>query len=382
MTAPAVSETDTAPAGDGEYSLAEALNRRAESLGFLPDDPGPDAPSEPAPKDAPPADQPTEVATPGVDSTKPADELEPPADQPDPFKAALKDAAPLPYRVNGADKQFDGILLLKDGRALVPADRVDDVRNRIAREESNAAAVKGLIAEKQAVEQRFGGVKGITEKLELAAQTDAAALLILNAIASDPTRFVAVENGQIVPNTAQITMLRREAALAAKDAQWRVREEWGEAEQTLAQSSSDAQVRESAVPNALTQYFNDIHADDRAMLTRNASAYLFTVTPEQARDHGWPVGALMVDLPRMQADVQHLKSVRGVTATAVAKREVAERVNAARTPAKPVVPPKPKPAPRNGDGTFKERPKLTPGQVFDRIRSGGSIANHVPDDDA
>lgn len=383
MTAPAVPEIDTAPQGDaGEFSLAEALERRAASLNILPDEPGLTPPDDPAPPDAPKADQPPEVATPEADSTKPETPTTPEPTAPDPFEALVKDAAPLPYRVNGADKQFDGILLLKDGRALVPADRVDDVRNRIAREESNAAAVKGLIAEKQAVEQRFGGVKGITEKLELAAQTDASALHILRTIAADPTQFVMVKDGQIVTNTDRINFLVRESLVAAREAKFDVREEWGKAEQNFTQSANDAQVRESAVPNALTQYFPDVHADDRAMLTRNAGAYLFTVTPEQARDHGWPLGTLMVDLPRMQADVSHLKSVRGQTQASTVKRDEAAKVNAARTPAKPVVTPKPKPQPRAQDGTFTERPKLSASQIFDYARMGKSIARTVPDDDA
>lgn len=121
-----------------------------------------DSAPEPDPAASLEADPPLDADAPVDSTTPPTDPTE--ADQPpavDPWAALAKDAAPLSYKQDGTAKTFDGILEVPGKGALIPADKLDAVRNMVARHESNAAATKDLYAFRQQVDG-LGGVASST----------------------------------------------------------------------------------------------------------------------------------------------------------------------------------------------------------------------------
>lgn len=382
MTAPVAEPVATAPEPDlnDDALVAAALSARMERQQHLfPDEPAAEpAATDPTPKDVP-APDPAAVAAPdGADSTKPAQEGDAPADPdaPDPFAVLAKDAKPLGYRVNATDRVFDAILEVPGKGALIPADKLDEVRNMVARYESNAAAVKDLMPKVQQYEA-LGGTEKFHEALERNAQLNAASMLILQTVFNDPRQFV---NDDGTPNTVALEMLRREAKVAAQEARFSVITERQTQQQTMQSSSRDSEVRQTAIPSHLSEHHKDLHADDRAFIERKASQYLFAVTPEQAPHYGVPVGTLMINVDDLTADVTHLKGIRAKTVPAappVAAVQAAQKAaaeNAKRAPA-----PKPKAAaapPRDRETGQWTRPKrLDASEIFDRARSGQSIGD-------
>jgi hypothetical protein len=323
-----------------------------------PDDAGPGdtpAPAVDAPADPPtvPAAEPADAEpgdTPDADAAEPADS---PTTPDDPFAVLMKDAKPLTYKQDGAERTFDAILSVGDGKpALIPPERVAEVRDMVARYEHNRAANNELYQTVQKFEQQFGGYKGITEKLEVAAQTNAAAMHILDAVMKDPLAFVARdEAGNIVRNDYALNLLRKEATLAAREAQWQARTEWQQAEHTFAASTSEAQTRAVAIPNAIDTHFAHVPVEDRtqakAFFTAMGDALMFKATPEQALQFGVAPGTLMVDLPKMAPYFAQLAAAREASSKAATAQAQAAKFNAAQekpttgTPAKPLPPRKP-----------------------------------------
>lgn len=394
MTAIAPDTDDSGPIDDG--ALADALNARyggADSpLGLLPDEPDTPAPETPAPDKA--AETPEPDAGPDAPAPVEGDEAAT-APAPDPFAELLQAGKPLTYTVDRQPKTFDGILEIEGKGALIPADKLADVRDRLAREESNAAFTKDLYAEKQRYEQDFGGYEGIVQKLESAAQINAAALHIMDTLQKSRDA-----NGNIALDAYSYSLLVKEAGLKAKEAQWEYRTEREAAHQQHATSQSEAQVRETAIPTAI-ESFRTIHPTltdaDLAAAARHfapfADALTFKATPEQAAQWGVKPGTVMVDRQKMAAwfeDRVATATERTQTATAAATanaaRAKAEKENAARI-AKPVTKPKPvETRPRNKDGTFAEadeRPSTTTimnrALAGQRVRDGSSWRNGTDD---
>ena len=399
MTAPTLDAATAAPEVDlnDDALVAAALSARMERQQHLfPDEPAaePAAP-DPAPKDAP-APDPVAVAAPdGADSTTPAQEGAAPAapDAPDPFAVLAKDAKPLGYRVNATDRVFDAILEVPGKGALIPADKLDEVRNMVARYESNAAAVKDLMPKVQQldsltythkdangqVQETLRGADAFHRVMERNAQLNAASMLILKSLTENPRRFV---NDDGTPNADAIEFLLEKASVASERARFSTITERQTQQQTLTRQSTETEVRTTAVPNYLAQHHADLHAEDRAFLERRANQYLFTVTPEQAPHYGVAAGTVMLNLDDLNADLTHVKTLRqktvateSATSAAVKAAEKAAAENARRNP----VPPKPKaPAapPRDRETGQWTRPKrLDPSEIFDRARSGVSIGD-------
>ncbi len=363
MTAPAL-DTD-APIPDD--LLAQAFANKMDRNPLALDD-APDAgDSPPAPTDAPEVvDPPSDDAPQEPDSTTPADATTEPVDPVavvDPFATVTKDAVPLAYRVNGTDRTMDAILELPNGKGgFIPADKLADVRNVVARYESNEAFVREYVAERKQYEA-LGGIPKFHEMQEQNAQLNAASVLILDAITKNPLQFVQVAGDQIVPNQERIQFLIEQAAVHAQRARFDTLAQRSQAQQTFAQTQTEEQVRQTAVPNAIAQHFADVHPDDRAHVVANAKRYLYPASADDAQRYNVRVGELMVDLPQMQADFAHLKSVRGTSATATQAAAKAAQFNARVTPKAPPVAAKPKAKPlppRGEDGKFVEgKPKYT-----------------------
>lgn len=399
MTAPNVADTDlSAPIDDGD--LASALNARYGGvdapLGLLPDEEQSDTTNTITPDAETPApDKTPETSDPdaGADPEGPPVEGEEDAtaSAPDPFAEMLAAGKPLTYTVDRQPKTFDGILEIEGKGALIPADKLADVRDRLAREESNAAYTKALHAETQRYEQAFGGFDGITQKLESSAQINAAALHIMDVLSKSRD-----ERGNIALDAYSYNLLVKEAGLKAKEAQWDFRAERETQATQHAATAQDAQVRETAIPTAIAS-FKELHPTltdaDMAAATRHFSqftdALMFKATPEQAAQWGVKPGTWMVDRNKMAGwfeDRVATQAQRTQTATAETARAKAAKENAARTPAKPAPKPKAPERPRNADGTFAEateRPSMTTimnrALAGQRVKDGTSWRNNTDD---
>ena len=404
MTAPTLDAVTTAPEVDlnDDALVAAALSARMERQQHIfPDEPAADpAASNPPPKDAPAPDPATVAAPDGADSTTPAPDGAAPADPaPDPFAVLAQDAKPLGFRVNATDRTLDAILEVPGKGARIPADRLDEVRNMVARYESNADAVRQLLPRVQELDrlthsrtdaqgqtETFHGVEAYQRLAEEHAALNQVGGIILPYL-MNPDNLLSLlaldANNRVVPNQDALALLRDRVKLVDQQARFEAQREWGSRNQQHQQTAQDESVRLSAVPGYLAQAHPDLHAEDRAFLERRAATYLFTVAREQAAQYGQPAGTLMIDVDSLHADIAHLKAVRGaaqttqVAATAAVKAaEKAAAENAKRNTAP--VPPKAKSnaPPRDSETGQWTRPKrLSAAEIFDRSRSGESIGS-------
>lgn len=373
MTAPV---TDT-PIPDAD--LAAAFHTEAD-LGLEPVSEATDAPPE--------ADQPEVEDAPATDSTTPEPEA-PEADQPpaDPFADLLTNAKPLPYKVDGTERAFEHILELPDGKGgFIPADKLAEVRNLVARYESNAEATKELYAFRQQVD-RLGGLERFTATQEQYAQLNKVGLLLMDAI-QHPERLVAFDDqGRLVRNDREMDFLLRELHIAKQAAQFEARAKFSEQEQAWTAETSEAQVRQTAIPAAidgLVQHFG-LGPDDRdaavQFFGQFTDSLLFKATPEQAQQFGVAPGTLMVDRPKMAAWFEDRAARQSQVAEAAKARAAAAAENAKRVA--PKVAPKvtkPKSVPRNTDGTFAERQRRDPSDYFNAALAGKPTPGTTPED--
>lgn len=373
VTAP-TTEVD-APLSDEVLSRAfEMFPNGPDGAPADPEEPDPVAPETTEADPPPKAEGDTPDSTTPTDTTAAADQ--PPA--PDVWAELTKEAKPLSYKQSGEAKVFDGILEVPGKGAIIPADKLEDVRNLVARYESNAATTKDLHAKMQHVERAYGGVSGIQEKMELSAQINAAAMQILNALTTDPTQFVAVVDGQIVPNAPAIASVRREAMLAAREAVWEERQEREKQEQTWQAETGDTDVRQHAVPNAIDQLAPRFHlSPDDVQAAKTyfgpfADALTYKATPEDAQKYGYPVGTWLVNVEKMRPWLEGRQTEKKQQQEAEKAKLAAVRENATRAPAKPApkAAPKAKVAPRNEDGTFKERKRYSASEHIERALAG------------
>lgn len=358
MTNPAsVDEQDVdGPATDDAALFNDLMaldNANAESL-LAPDGAAdkPDA-TVPEPDETPAGDDPDPDASEAdkpTDAVAEADTTDPVAD--DPLAGLLENAKPLSITVNDAARTFDAILELDGKGGFIPADKLDEVRNLVARYESNAEATRELFAFRKEVD-RLGGVDKFHETAEQNAQLNAASLLILNAVTQNPAQFV---NPDGTPNRERIEFLIQQAGVQAERARYDYRKEREQQAAQWTDEATEATVRDGAIPNAIHAVagrFGLTDADVQAAIaqfTPLASALLFKATPEQAQQFGVKPGTWMVDLPKMEPWLRERQEWRKAQAADADRRAKAAKENAART-AQPRNPAtgqfaKPKPAPK------------------------------------
>jgi hypothetical protein len=360
MTSPASTEApaavDASPSDDNEAlyaALTSEVDRGVEDFGAVLAADAPENQPPPAEADKPAGDEPDAPVGDVPDNGEGAEAATAPAA--DPFAEMMKDGKPLTYTVDRQAKTFDGILEIPGKGALIPADKLDDVRNRLAREESNAAFTKELYTERQRYEQ-LGGYDGILKKLELAEQTNAAALAIMD---------VATKNPGLLTDPATMQSVIREATLAAREAVWQFRTEHEKQQQAHVATQSDAQAREQGIPNAVRSFMDEpaykgkLTDADLAAAERHFAKFpndlYFTASPEQALVWGVRPGTLLVDRNKMVDWFDDRIAARTQTATADTARKDAEKFNATVTPPKPAALP-----PRRRDGTFKPAAAVKP----------------------
>lgn len=379
MTSP-TTETEPAGAADNDADLFAALTGQDtahEALApHLPETPEPetatDAPETP---DSPEGD--TEVPDPEDVTADPSPDALAPDTPSDPFAALLESAKPLTYKVNGQERTLDGILEVEGKGAVIPHDKVQDIRNLIARSESNAESNRELYSFRQEVE-RLGGVEKFVKEAERTAMTDAASTLILEAVTQNPAQFVNADGS---PNRERIDFLIQQAAVKAERARYDFRAQQETQAHQYREESTIGQARETAIPEALASVAGQFGLDASdiqaavAHFGPFADALLFKATPEQAAQFGVKAGQLMVDLPKMEPWLRDRQARKQEVTALTAKRQQAAKENAARTAqtAKPVA----KPVARNPqNGQFKTPPaprKMSGAELKRRALAGKPI---------
>ena len=377
MTAPVAEVDIPIPDDDLARELQSYVDRPALDIGAG-DEPAPDAP---APADQPPTD-PTapEGTTPeGAVPPEPVD----PAKDTDPFAELTKDAKPLTYRVNGAERTHDLILEVPGKGAVIPADKLDGFRNYVARAESNTEAVKQLLGEREQYE-RAGGLEKFHEQAESYAALNAVGLLLIDAI-EDPLSLVTIVDGQVVPHTERISILQDRMRVAKDRAIYDTRSQRSAAEQTSRTTAQQSQQRQTAIPDTIDAHFASFTPEDRedakSYFGQDPDLYTFTVTPENAAQYGQPVGTLMVRANLIKSYLDKRVALKGSVQTEQAKRTQAEKENATRVTTRSVVQAKPKTKgqPRAEDGTFVTKPRWTKDEMMDRALANKS--NDPADED-
>ena len=362
-------------------ALASELEAYVNRDSMLLDDEPEKEPATDAPKvaDQPPAAEPVQDGT-----TPPTDPATPAADPlaPDPFAALVKDAKPMPFRVNGAERLHDLILEVPGRGAVIPADKLDAFRNTVARSESNAEAVTSLLAEREQYEA-LGGVEKFHAQEERFAAINAVGLLLLDAI-ENPLSLVALDaQNNVVPNTDRLAMLRQQVDIARREAVYETRTKRSDAVSTRQGTAQETQARQRAIPDTLDgEHFAKYNPEDRAaakaFFGKNPDAYTFKVTAENAAQYGQPLGTLMVRADLLRDYLDERVALRGTAQTDQQKRAAALKENATRVTTRPA--PKPAAQPRAKDGTFVEakRARWTKDEMIDRALAGKS---NDPNDD-
>jgi len=323
-----------------------------------------------APADAPPPD------APAADAPAPS-----PAAAPAPTDAAAPDtpvvaddpmvgATSLSYRVDGQEKTYDGIKILKDGGAVIGDDAtLADLQRKLGERDHLVGTNATLYKQSQALERLtewkttgsdgkesvLTGAQGI-EAQRIALGTTAAALQTIASIFTEaPSKFLGQDkDGNIVWNPEAIEQLRLRSTLAERDARDAVRVQMTS---LAATPTTPAAPDIPALAPQIIQQTATALGVDKAALTSEAVAFLTDLlpqfirpaTPEDRRlNPALTIGEPVVD-PRFEKLVAQQAAQRKVVAqtaqtTAAATAANAARIAAARPKAaapKPAAPQKP-----------------------------------------
>lgn len=390
MTSPTTETEPTTPsAADDDAALFAALTGQTDAHDAIAphmasETPEAETPTEPEATTEPDAGVDPQQAAPEA-KADPTPEADAAADTTpsDPFAALLGNAKPMTYKVNGEARTLDGILEVEGKGALIPADKVQDIRNLIARSESNAESNRELYGFKQEVE-RFGGLDAFHQQAERTAMTDAASVLILEAVTKNPAQFVNPDGS---PNRERIDFLIQQAAVHAERARYDYRTQREQQVSQWREEASVGEARETAIPDAIAHAAEQFGLDDSdiqaaaAHFAPFAEALLFKATPEQAAQWGVKPGTLMVDLPKMEPWFRDRAERKKELASLSAKREQAAKENAARAAqtAKPVA----KIPPRNPQNGQFQQEKQVPKRKMSgaEMRRRALAGKPIPGDD-
>lgn len=387
MTAPAAVTTAAAPEVDlnddalVSAAIGAALERKQH---LLPDEPvnEPEPVTEPAKAEAAPEGE-----------EAPPEGEEPPP--PDPFATLLADAKPLTYKRSGRDETFDGILEIPGKGALIPSDKVDHVRNLIARHEANAADTQRLYGEikryerltyKDSAQAEHKGLAAVHRMQEEQAYTNASSGVIFEHL-MNPQKLLSLlardEQGNLLMQLSRegMSALQDRARFAGERAAFDTQSRRSTEEAEFARSSQEEAALGNAIPDAIDRAFPDADAATRAeakeIFGPLGRALMFQVTPEQAAEYGQPVGTWMVATGRMEKWFADRLTARSSTSAAQAAAAKAAADNARRTPPKAATPTKKAPTlPRDPDNGQWVRPtRLSPSEIMDRSLAGLPIGS-------
>lgn len=305
-----------------------------------------DADGSPLPK----AGDPTDVTAPATpDATDPpaaaaATDTPAPDATPDP----LASATALTYTVDGETRTFDGILEVAGEGAIIPAEHLNAVRDRLQLADKREADNRALYAQVQSFEQA-GGLAHLHKLATDNAGLNALVLKLGDAL--DNLDQFLVPNGQggvqVDPRVRDV--FYRELLLTAKEARAKAETERGaaarDAEAARASAASEAAEAETGVTAAvdsLVEAFK-LTPEDRAEALENfrplASALLKRMTPDLAAQHpGFKAGDKYVDRAMMVAWFRGRQAANEKAAKAEAAAKAAAAENAKRLAAPPVAP--------------------------------------------
>lgn len=362
MTTPTADVLDAGTANpdglnDAELALASILDADPEihATDGRPETPGA-APSA-APTDAngsslPSADKAAspDAAKPTAPETPAATPTEPVADTTAPTPAAdpLASAKPLRYTVDGEDRTFDGILEVEGEGAIIPADALNAVRDRLQLADKREADNRALYAQVQAFEQA-GGLPKLHDLAEQNAALNAV-VAKLGAAMDDLSTLVSVDaNGQLVINERARDLLFRDVVLTGKEARAQAAAARAQAAQQVQAQTADTQAVEQGLHAAVDRYVAHfgLTPEDRAAAVAQfgpfAGALVKTATPDDAVRFGMKVGERYFDPAPMQAWFADRKTMREAATKQAEAAQRAAAENAKRIAA--AAPPVPRAAP-------------------------------------
>lgn len=284
-----------------------------------------------------------------------------PVEPPDPFGEALKDAAPVTYKVDGQDKTFDGIVVTKSGHGVIPPDKLDRLRNTLGLAEKSIADNRTLYERTRRFDQ-LGGEQKIAELSAQVAQLDAAGSHLLNLL-NDPTALLMLDaEGNVVKNPKAIADLTEKLQFASKVAGFEAQQQF----QGLLQQQQQQQVDTTQQGRALDAVIGQLHeqypdltpgdlAAAKAHFGQFTNALFRQATPADAQQYGYRIGEWLIDTPKMVPFFEERANLRREQGEAAKAREAAAAENRKRVASPP--PPKQKAQPRHEDGTFAKQHK-------------------------
>lgn len=402
MTAPA---TDPTPAVNEDAALVEHLTGPNDGERFLDDliagseplDGTPSEGTEPPKVEAKPDDAPKAATEPVVEAGTPPV---------DPFAELVGKGKPLTYKVSGAERTFDGIVTLPDGKgAFVPPDKLDHVQRALSSAEANRESNRQLYeqvqgfqrlsyegpANAQGQRETFTGLDAHYRMQEDLAAVNTVAGLLFETLTT-PAKLLGLltldANNNVVPNPQALRDLQDRATFLRDRASFDARQNRATTTQQFEVKQQDAALREAAIPDAIDRAFPDADPADReaakAYFGQFRESLLFVADADAASQYGVAPGTLMVAVQKMAPWFAERAENRVRTTKEAEARRKAEAENQARLAQKPAnpAPVRPTSTQQNRDpktGKFAEGTttrKMTHAEILRAIRRGEDI----PDD--
>ena len=272
----------------------------------------------------------------------------------------LDGATPFPYTVDGESRTFDGITVLKSGGAIIAADALPKLQQRLSERDhlfdqgrkdfQRYADLERLTAwpkrDAQGNVTDITGPDAIWEMRATGAQA-MAAVRVVNDFLKDPAKFatlvgVDAENN-IVVNPAGLDSFRDKIGLASRDAVDGLRQRFGELSKPTAPAETPiADVAAPTVEQYITQYsIQGLTPEDKTFLAGQLPRYLTQHNGQRAVDPAF------LDVMKDRAALRQSTAASASAATTAAQ-ENARRLAAAslgKRPLAPVVPARPVPKP-------------------------------------
>jgi hypothetical protein len=309
----------------------------------------------------------------------------PPADAANqaPDDDPLKDAKPLTYVVNGETRTAEGLMVLGDRGAIVPAEHLQKLQQRLSERDHLFEKSQAEYQRYSALEQTFNkltewnagkdaqgndrvltGADGLETQRVLLGQT-MATLNTLAAALDDPNQFAALVDVQqdpatgqfyILPNATAVAALRTRAELAAVRAEQQARSHFASIRSQLPQRgqptptvpAADAPIESIAMPT-VEQAITDLKvtgftAEDKQFFASQLPRYVRPTTPQEKAQN---LGSRIVDesfikLIQREATRRAESSQTAAQASQIAQ-ENARRLAQAATGKRPTTGTKPTP---------------------------------------
>lgn len=329
-----------------------------------------DAPAKPDATESPTAPATSEAA----DSTTsvPAEDA---AAVPPEIQEMLSSATPITYTVDGQARVFDGILEVKGQGGMIPAEKLEQVRNTLAYADKaiqdnralyeESQTFRGLSYTSSADQKEYKGLDAFRQLQADKAWTDAGSDNLVKHFA-DPTFIInlayAYQNNDLDGAKAILAGMAEKAAFHADKAQWSTLRTLERTTQERAQQSADAGNVDRAIDGAIlkmAEWAKEAGTPLSDADLKAARAHfgpfkgtLYRDATPQERASGLP--AKVVDIPLMHAwfldRIERIKGdgerarqdeARRKAEAENAKRTAVPAKPAARAPAKPSAPAKP-----------------------------------------